>query len=227
MNFPCTRLSLLLSLTLTAALHAQSLDGQVERDPNAGLAIYTFDLAGPPRGAGALFFSPQLLPNPFQLPLGPLFLDPLTLFPLGPAIPIDPLGHGQLRFQVPLSLTAGLELSFQSINLDQQNIIRLSNNAIGLKHNQTPAAPKPFSYSFAYDNNQPQVRAAFRGNPGSTVEIRVVGPNGPRASQTTQIGPNCQGALVLPVPGGLTPNDDVLILVDGALQDKVDLFKAR
>lgn len=221
------RLSFLLTLGVAGALPAQSLDGRVERDPNAGLAIYTFDFNGPPNGAGALFFSPNLLHIPFTLPLGPLYLDPLALFPLGPALPLDPFGQGQLRFQVPLPVTTGLAISFQAINLDPQGVIRFSNNALGLEQNEVPAAPKPFSYTFAYRTDQQSMRVACRGTPGAMVEVRVVGPNGTRATQTIQIGQNCTGSLVLPVPGGLTPNDDVLILVNGALQAKVDLFKVR
>jgi hypothetical protein len=224
MNSLPNRLSLFLTLGLAGALPAQTLDGTVARDP-IGTVTYTFDFYGPPRGAAALFFSPRQLPIPIPLPIGPLFLDPLQLFPIGPALPLDPLGQGTLRFQVPLAVTSGLAISFQSVNLDQQGIIQFSHNALGLAHNEVPAAPKPFSYTFAYTSNQQNVRVAFRGNPGSTVEVRVVGPNGTRASRSAPIGQNCTGSLELPVPGGLTQDDDVLILVDGALADKVDLFK--
>lgn len=213
-----------LGLATAATLSAQSLDGEVVRNPD-DTVTYTIDLDGPPRGVAVLFASPFLLPAPVPLPIGPLWIDPLALLPVGSAIPIDPLGQAQLQFRLAVPVSLGLPFSFQSLNLDSNHVLMFSHNALALSHNRLSGQNKPFDYQLGYHSIGQDLRLSLQGDPGTSVEARVTNAAGTRASQATNIGPNCQGQLVLPVPGGLQSDDRIEIVKDGALRDTVRLFR--
>lgn len=222
----CLLATFSLAAAITTPIAAQEIDGRVVQDPNAGLAVYTIDLDGPPRGMAQLFVGLWLLPEPIQLtPFGPWWLDPNPVFPLSPLLPVDPFGAAQFQFQVPLNLSAGIPLTFQSVNIDTASNVRLSTNAVALGHNQVPQGPKNVNYTFAYDTGSTELRTAGSAQPGATIEVRIVGPNGTVASGSTVVAPTGNFGVNVTVPGGISDDHDVMILCNGTLVDKVDLHK--
>lgn len=243
------------ALFLTAALFAvpaagQSLDGQIQRNPD-DTVTYTIDIDGPPRGRAFLFVSPLLMPQPIPTPFGPLFINPYLLIPvhplfnfdlpkqettkrpersprvLTPRISIGNSGQESFQFTVPQSLTEGVPLVFQSLNIDEANTVRLSQDAIALGHNAMGFQPKNFDYTYAYGTGEQKVRFAGNATPGQTIEVRVVDNNGTRVTQQTTVAADGTFLLEVDIPGGLTENDDTLILCGGQLMDKVDLHKFK
>ncbi len=93
---------------LTASVAtAQTLDGDVQRNPD-DTVTYTLDLDGPPRGA-ALLFGSIGLGAPWNIPgIGQLYLDPLSIFGIGPQLQLDASGRGRFQITVPWQSTDGL-----------------------------------------------------------------------------------------------------------------------
>lgn len=208
--------SLLATLLASSAATtcAQSFDGSITRDPNAGLAIYDFNFNGPSNGLGALYLGPTLMVPAFQLPIGSLYLMP-PLLPLSPILPMDPLGQGQFRFTVPLPVVDGLALAFQPvfIDLQRQNTVRLSNRALSLG---TGASPRdlPFDYAFGY-GTEGNMRFTCGAPAGTRVEVRLVNNGNVRAGGQTMVGANGRGSVAFNAPGGVQRGDQVEVLVDG------------
>ena len=44
-------------------------------------------------------------------------------------------------------------------------------------------------------------------------------------TKTATIGEDCKFTLNLTAPGGVTTDDDVMVILDGQMVDKVDLYK--
>jgi hypothetical protein len=215
------------ALSFSAVPRAQSIDGEVLRDPNADLATYTIDIDGPPRGTAQVFAGLFLFSSPIQLiPFGPWWLDTTFVLPLTPPLLLDPQGATQFRFDLPLDLSSGIPLTFQCLNIDVVGNLRLSNNAVALGHNAAPPQPqKNFDYTFAYDTGGSELRVAGAATPGAVVEIRVVDSSGTVATMSTTVPASGKFGLNLTVPGGVTEQHDVLVTCDGNLIDKIDLYK--
>ncbi len=121
-----------LALTLTAAASAQSLDGEVVRNPD-DTVTYTVHVDGPPGGQTALFLSPFLLPNPLQIPgfFHSLHIDPLYMTSLG-GVPLNPFGQGCWTLTVPHVTALNVPIYFQTINVDTQLNLAFSQNWLQL-----------------------------------------------------------------------------------------------
>lgn len=200
----------LATLLATAAAPAQDLDGQVVRDPNAGLATYTFQFDGPPRGCAYLFVSPWLLPSPFQVGgiHNPLFINPiLGLPPFGAAL--DAAGQGGLQFVLPMSVADGLVMQSQALMIEATPAAQLAFTPFIAN---VIATPPGMSLAADYVRGNINVRFA-QGPAGGNVTVWVNG--GQKATGRFILGANGQGGTSVPVPGGLESGDRVTILVDG------------
>ena len=171
--------------------------------------------------------------EPFQVfPFGLIYLDPLELSPLGPLLQLDNQGHSNFQIQVPTELTLNLPLVFQSVNLDLGQNIRLSVNAIALAQGvflapmlPLPVPVIPFNYTFAYTTGGSELRMAGSGKPGTEVEVRIIDSTGTKVTKKATIGDDGKFTLNVTVPGGITTDDDVMVIHDGGMVDKIDLYK--
>ena len=217
------------TLLFAGATRAQSLDGEVVRNPD-DTVTYTIDLDGPPRGQAQLFIGLALAPVPFLFwPYGQVYLDPFVIRPLTPLLPLDHTGKFQHQITVPPGLTLGDAFTIQSVNVDPIGIIQLSTNAIALGQNvvPVPAQPAPFNYTFAYETGGADLRMAGSGEPGSTVEVRIINSEGIRVTETATVGEDGKFFLNVNTAGGITADDDVMVIVDGSMVDKIDLYKFK
>ncbi len=125
-----------------------------------------------------------------------------------------------------------LPLVFQAVNIDAGLNIRLSVNAIALAQGVFAApvmlpAPVviPFNYTFAYNTGGSELRMAGSGKPGTEVEVRIIDSTGTKVTKKATIGMNGKFTLNVTVPGGISTDNDVMVIHDGSMVDKIDLYK--
>ena len=181
------------SMTLTSALDAQELHGQVTRNPN-DTVTYTIDIDGPPNGTSFVLISPFLLQQPFQLPgfFHQLWIDP-TFMIASPAIAIDQNGHGCFGFDIPVQAVPGQAYYFQTLNIDMAGNLAFSQNVLMLAQNMAPIAAPPVSddsFAMGWESGV-GAGTTIWGDPGTTYEITIRDANGNIvATHTATVGAN-------------------------------------
>jgi hypothetical protein len=219
-----TLLTAALLLLLTGGLTAQSLDAEVQVDPNAGTCTYDFHFSGPPGGLAMIWLGPYSLIPPFQGPLGNLWIDPLFLIKGTSFLPLDPFGQLQLSATIPANLAQGLPLVFQSLNLDVGNILQFSQNSVALSYNLY-TSPCLMDYSLSYRTVTDQYQLAGSAPSLSVIEFQVVDGGGVRHAQNTSAALDGQYSLNGNIPGGLQHGELLRIRCDGQLMEQIDMFR--
>lgn len=186
-------------LAAASGLRAQDLTASLGQDPKAGLAIYTFDLSGPPKGAGLLMIGSLQAPLPLP-PWGLFFLDPRRPIVIAPPRPLDPFGRGRLQFVFPLTDNT-LAPCLQALFVDPQLNLRFSKSAHSLVNGAVKGAPGAPGAVFGYtiDHSQGAARKTtitVRGRPGTSVRYRVRRNGKVVLDKTIPIGANGTGRLV-------------------------------
>jgi len=200
---------------------AQTLDADVVTDPNAGTCTYTIDLWGPPSGT-SLFVASLLQAPPFQLPgiWGEFEIDDTLMVPIG-LVPLNPAGQGQAQVNGPAGLANELPLFFQALVIDNQQQLAFPNFAMAVPAAAPPpagpvgpAAPPAFISGTKYNGATRIMTTTFTLGPaGGNVTVLVNG--GQKAQGFMVLNGAGQGQLNLPIPGGMTPGDNVTILING------------
>lgn len=208
-------LSFAFAAILSQGIAAQELEAEVVQDPNAGLAIYTATVQGPPGGLCFPFVSfgqihPQLYPNVF----GNLLIDPNLSLTL-PFLPLTNQGLGTSTVQGPITLTNHLPLFFQAVVVDLMNANQLAFTDFGVAVPRfQPANPNLPAAVFQSKYNNGVLRVDFSTAPANA-NITVWVNGGQKASGMVVLDGNGQGTISVPVPGGMQPNDNVQVLVNG------------
>lgn len=192
--FKQVKILVALLAVLSAHSAAQDFDSQVTRDPERDLAIYDFHFAGPPRGHAWLFVSPFLMEPPLPLPgnVGPLFLDPGTLLPVSPFVPLDSRGQGKFRLILPDQATDAVAFYFQPVIIDPLNIVRVAPRAKGLIQGKGRPNPKQDEgFAIGYDHREKVVDFRAWGEPNRQMTLQIFDEN-ERLVDTIDvvIGPN-------------------------------------
>lgn len=167
------------TLMFAGTAHAQDIGGEVVRNPD-DTVTYAIDVNGPPNSLSVLFVSPFQGP-PIQTPFGPLYLDPVFLFDLGP-VPVGPFGLGQLDFTLPPGVSENLPLHFQCVHLTQQEIVT-SNDSLTLLHDDEMGAAgggagQPCNDWYAAGRGFFGANFRIGGMPGKTYMVQIIKPNG-------------------------------------------------
>lgn len=212
-----------LALLLAAPLAAQDLAVEVQTDPQAGLATYTVRLDGPPGGGTALLFAsllPGLADPPFALPglLGEVYLNPLLAVSVG-NITLDPFGQGQWNVQLPYLSSSDQPLYFQSVVIDSQFTLAMSNLALGY-HQDLQGPDGPLARLRLSNESVDAIGGEVHGAPGTELKIEHYDPSLSvlKGSQTFSIG--VQGSVLFGF--GVSPRVEfcdttfVYVRVDGA-----------
>lgn len=209
-------ISFLFAAAAGTNLIAQDLDAQVVQDPNAGLAIYTATVQGPPGGLAFPFVSfLQTNPIPFPNVFGNLLIDPGLSLNL-PFLSLNNQGLGALNIQGPFAVTNGLPLFFQAVVVDPWNNNQLAFTDFGCAvprfvQPANPALP-PAMFQTKYNNGVLRVDFTL-GPPNANITVWVNG--GQKATGYLVLDANGQGSVQVQIPGGMQHGDDVQVLVNG------------
>ena len=57
------------------------------------------------------------------------------------------------------------------------------------------------------------------------MEVRIIDSTGTRVTKKATIGNDGKFTLNLTAPGGITTDDDVMVIHDGSMVGKIDLYK--
>lgn len=167
----------LVATTLPSAT-AQDFGGRVTSDPGSGTVTYDFRFHGPQRGSATLFVSTLLVPQPFSLPpIGTLYLNPGSTFPMI-QVPLDVTGRGKLLARLPMSITAGSDLDFQTLFIDRFHTLRVPDKWVTLIQDaDTKDHPGPAGYALGYDSRGSGVDVQGWSAPGTRLHFRFFDKN--------------------------------------------------
>lgn len=199
--------SLLALAALAGSAQAQSLDADVVRDPNAGLAIYTATIDGPPGGGAYFLYASLNITPPFFLPgvIGTIHLDPLTAVYLNGG-PLLPSGLGVHTLTLPLAPTQDLTLGFQSLIIDPVGQLAVTDLASALQ-GSVPTPQGGLSYENKHQTSTNNFQMRLSGTPGTQVRLLVNG--GAKLDVTTNL--DGSGNAVITQPVLLGPGDGFVL----------------
>lgn len=181
--------SFAVAASLTLTLNAQSLDGQVERNPD-DTVTYTIDIDGPPRGVSAVLIGIHRFTQPFQLPgfFNPLWIDPnpLMISP-GGVTHADDGSAPAFPWTIDPAAVFGLNLYFQTVSLDLANNFAFGQNFMAACVEIAPAQESYAASALLNDDSHFQIW----GNPGQTYNVKIRDHHGQIVhDRNVTVGPN-------------------------------------
>ena len=194
------KLSTVLALTtLAATTQAQSLDADVVRDPNAGLATYTANVAGasPAASTRSTARSGSCPPTRSEGCSGTSTWTPSRRSSSRSSRRWTPWGRADCSFQLPLTSFEDLTLGFQAVLIDPLSQVAVTN--LGSTVQGTAGTGfNVLAWEANHRTDTQQYTLRLFGNPGT--QVRVIVNGGDKADVSTNLDGAGQG--MRPVPGG-------------------------
>ena len=170
-----TRSILLLGLVALAPATAQSIDGEVVRNPDETVT-YDFRLDGPPNTLATILVSPFSLAAPLPTPFGPLFLDPLLILPVT-SVPLNQTGHASVQLTFPAALSLNTPFYFQAFVATPFGG-QLTQNVLTTVQGGDPLGNDGPGRGFGIAHSGTTASAQVFGQPGLQYEIIIRDPRG-------------------------------------------------